>query len=577
MIIQHRRGKTADWKIADILAEQPENIAVILKNGEFAIEELEDGSRYVRIGDGSGKFFDSPYIDARAEAVALEADAAIQRSVDDLHEEHENTKKSLNALIGHVADIVENYETVTNVDNKLSVITMGITALQEDFQNDSAAKATAISELSAKQANIESDLVDHKAANTERFDKFNKELLTLSEDFKSGVDSLLETVNEQKTAAKEALVANENAHEQISKTLNDLKAALEAADLALADAIAQLDTKDTAAIHGIQTELTSLKADLQQLISDSALHTEQLDTVSSNISQVSEELDSLTTNLSTAITELSAEISAVESAQQASAKVITDTMQQHVSDINKTLLELSDADKSLSSDISALTTNISEVRAEQVEATIKIADLALADSNLEAKIDAVENKIPAPMNVESESSELTSTSFVSGVRKDGDNIVVTRADLPVATNTTAGITSIGTEGGAASFEQANENAEEIVKIKAAISELETDVSPISGLTAWRSSLEVTDTQVTGQFLTAVSQADGKITVSRAQPLATDIAYGDSTLDAELANRKTSFNNFAAKSVQINEADRTLHIGDDLENSIIFYCGNATDL
>jgi hypothetical protein len=577
MIIQHRRGKTADWKKADILAEQPENIAVILKNGEFAIEELEDGSRHIRIGDGSSKFFDSPYIDARAEAVALEADIVIQRSIDGLSEEHENTKKSLNELAERVTAITSDYETAVNVDSKLSVINSNIATLREEFQDDSEAKNTTISELSAKQTSIESDLASHMALNIEQFSEIDQELLTLSENFKNRVNSLLATIDAQKIVADEAFAANTVAHEQISKAINDLKAALETADQALAASIAQLDAKDTAAIHGLQDALTPLKADVQQLTSDSAQHTDQLNNINTNINQLSEGLASLTTNLDTTVSGLSAEISAVESAQQASDKAITETVQQHVSDINKSLSELSVIDAALCSDLSALTSDIGEIKAEQEATETKIAELVLVDASLDAKIKAVESKITAPITVETENTELPGTNFISGIRKDGDKVIATQASLPVATTTIAGITSVGAEGGAASFKQAKENAEEITRIKSAISELETNTLPVNELVEWRDGLEVADTKIVGQFLTSVSQVDGKIVVTRAQPSATDIVYGDSTIDVELSKHATAFDSFTAKSVQINEVDNTLHIGNDVDNSVIFYCGNATDL
>lgn len=68
MIIQHRRGKTADWERADLLAQT--RPAVILRDGEFAIERRPDGSCYVKIGNGSSNFSELPYIDARAAAEA---------------------------------------------------------------------------------------------------------------------------------------------------------------------------------------------------------------------------------------------------------------------------------------------------------------------------------------------------------------------------------------------------------------------------------------------------------------------------------------------------------------------------
>lgn len=74
-----------------------------------------------------------------------------------------------------------------------------------------------------------------------------------------------------------------------------------------------------------------------------------------------------------------------------------------------------------------------------------------------------------------------------------------------------------------------------------------DLSRVGTLESWRSGLAVTDTAVSTKFVTAVNQADGKITVSRAQPTTSDIYYdAGNTLASFLAAHLEAYTKLSGK-------------------------------
>ena len=63
MIVKHRRGTTQEWHEL--------NLHVIPEAGELIIEECADGTRKCKIGTGSKRFSELPYIDDKVRADLL--------------------------------------------------------------------------------------------------------------------------------------------------------------------------------------------------------------------------------------------------------------------------------------------------------------------------------------------------------------------------------------------------------------------------------------------------------------------------------------------------------------------------
>jgi hypothetical protein len=87
-----------------------------------------------------------------------------------------------------------------------------------------------------------------------------------------------------------------------------------------------------------------------------------------------------------------------------------------------------------------------------------------------------------------------------------------------------------------------------------------------------------DEAIQNQFVTQVSQANGKISVQRATPTVNNISYDASnSLYVELTRRATEFNKLNASSVKYNTDNSTLYVGEDETDSIVLCCGTAADL
>jgi hypothetical protein len=196
----------------------------------------------------------------------------------------------------------------------------------------------------------------------------------------------------------------------------------------------------------------------------------------------------------------------------------------------------------------------------------------------------IDNKINA-LDVEEATANGTATAFISSAKQENGKIVVTKANLPEADANTAGIVKLGVTGGAATFDTVSQLSGKVSNIETAIAggvhfigtvdteptkdttavgsrtiiagdvviyegkeyicasvdadgkvawEELGDVSRVGALETAIDAMDYADAAVASQFVTAVSQANGKIEVTRTQATSADIKHGDtSTVNAEL--------------------------------------------
>jgi hypothetical protein len=561
MIIQHRRGTTGDWKKADLLSEQL--FEVILKDGEFAIEECTDGSYKVRVGDGKTKFFELPYIDARAEA---EAASLVQKAKNELEnnlksfkaEQHtviENTKQTLlNSIAQQAVSLSEAYKAddillKTELDAKISEVS----TLQKQLAKDVSDNSSALESLGTKLTKTENTLADQTAANTNQFKSVNaelKELATTIEEQanefnaslaeqKSYVDTeiqgtktkleeaistslastrtdLEKAITDASTAQNDKLYAVKNTlSSQIlanktscEKTLTDLRSVLEEVEQTLTDNLAYIDKRDNAAIALILEELTDLRANIEQLGETDNSLIDKLYAINNTLTGITNRLTSEVSALNVTheadITGIITELRRLDASQKAADTDIVSTMQEYISDIYAELVDLVDDDIVIIEKVYSVANTLS-------------SRLATVEKNLTTTISRVDE-----------------------------------ADLALAT--------------------------ELADTRSALStDIQTNTEDIDKLEQWRNALTNDDLGIQSQFVTAVKQADGKITVERTRPTAADIEYHGSNVSKELDDRATHFADFSSRCVQLNNENGTLYVGEDADNSIILYCGNATEI
>lgn len=222
---------------------------------------------------------------------------------------------------------------------------------------------------------------------------------------------------------------------------------------------------------------------------------------------------------------------------------------------------------------------------------------------LETKLDGVTKVTTSITNainnldVSEPSASGTSTTFIATAKQENGKIVVTKASLPTASSSVAGIAKLGVTGGAATYDavnnlttQVNTNKSDIADLKAAVTggthflgevtaaptgttvtikdasaattakvgdivifgEKEYiyvaastwkelgDLGRVATLETWRNKLVKADSAVANQFVTEVDIAsDGTVTINRAQPTSANIKHGDSsTVSATLSAHAT---------------------------------------
>ena len=85
-ILKHRRGTTQEWLSIDLVPE----------DGELVIEECSNGCRKCKVGNGTSKFSELPYIDSELQAYLLDKIKAVSS---ELKTDLLNTKSELIAEI----------------------------------------------------------------------------------------------------------------------------------------------------------------------------------------------------------------------------------------------------------------------------------------------------------------------------------------------------------------------------------------------------------------------------------------------------------------------------------------------
>ena len=407
---------------------------------------------------------------------------------------------------------------------------------------------------------------------------------------------LLEELNASKLELETSFSSIE---QNITNNIEIIVKDLSTAKAELADAIVKIEEKLVNQITDTENKLTEELTETRSLFNNTS-------------NSLQSEVDELISDLDSVKQELTDTVGAVEQ-----------NLSRNISSVDERLSTLGLTVNDQIADVETL------IQDKENLFTSSLNSLAATVSNdIESFKVIIENKITSLDADDPDSSDVASYNFINTVKQEDGRIIATKSPLPVADEYTAGITTLGVIGGAATYSQAAENADEIAKLKLAISggvhfvgittssiyngfesnsiiiddltynaaigditiysdkefiwtgsewkEL-GDLSRVGILETWRNGLNISDESQTNQFLVAVSQLDGKINVSRARPTASDIKYGNSNLEAEISAQSKAFSDLLARSVQLNTATNSLFIGNDVDDTIIICCGTASDV
>lgn len=348
MIIQHRRGDTKDWRRADSLSVQlPE---VILKDGEFAIEELENGLRRVRVGDGHSKFFDLPFIDAGAEATAEDLMAKVRdtlqknidRAVSDQKATINNIKQQLlSRLSQEYNNLVSAYESA---DKEL--LETAIQAAHEVIEEATVAINAEVTRHAADITKINKKISETALALSEQGASTDNRLRVLT----NNITTLSNTLSDRSAQLSAQLTAHE---EEVSKSIDSAIYEMSTSVLQeLSDTKDTIETNVNAKLTKLTESNISINNRLQVLTSDiDAVSKAVLDTSDDMLSKLSQHEEESSKNLSSAISNLATSVN----------KELTAVRDVVETDVKVKLSKLTDTAVSTNNKLQALSSNIDSV------------------------------------------------------------------------------------------------------------------------------------------------------------------------------------------------------------------------
>lgn len=237
-----------------------------------------------------------------------------------------------------------------------------------------------------------------------------------------------------------------------------------------------------------------------------------------------------------------------------------------------------------------------------VKATLEDHDSRIA--NVEGAMNGAGSLITEAINAldveEPVNLGTVSTSFIATAKQVDGKIVVTKANLPTASDNAAGITKLGVTGGAATFDRAEAiNSALDSRIVAVENKLDGVTNVNTSISNALDNLECIDPMASGNavtFIDTISQVNGKISATKKTitaasttnvgtvQLSNDL---DSTSETKAATSKavkavndkaitaqTRLSNVESNYVRFNTNDNKLYVGKDGLEEIIFDCGGA---
>ena len=311
MIVKHRRGTTKEWQEFDIVPEQ----------GEFVIEECKGRVLKCKIGDGTRRFSELPYIDDKTRLTLLQEIAGLKENIEselaalqkalstDVSELSGRLTKELadlnsvhNADISAVrADIAASAETLIGQITAINALCEVLEQTDTSIRNEAAAKYQELAEdYIARDNAVAKDITAFVSETTEALRAETAEAIKgLSDTTVSSID----TLDTRVTTLYNELVA---ADKYLSGVLSAIEQQYKAADADVAAQVATLKAEVTDTIADLSTRLDSADADIisriDQLIIDVAAISGTVDElVSSGVAtleqKLTEQIDGINTSL----------------------------------------------------------------------------------------------------------------------------------------------------------------------------------------------------------------------------------------------------------------------------------------
>ena len=576
MIVLHRRGTTNEWQQADLTAKQLPD--VLLKDGEFAIEERADGSRFVKIGDGHTKFCDLPYIDARAEMLFDKRLANAENVINDKLTKLATSQNIIidNSISSVSKELTQKIATATetlSTEVNTSVNALD-TRLSKTIKDSELLVNTRFADMSSNVAELSAAIDCTIMPTISNLDnKVNNNFVQQSKDIEALTTTISSKTDDVRSYAKDYTdEAISNINDKVANLYKAINSATETTKAELTEAIDDVSAEHTDSLYAVKNSIEAL------------IHAGEKDNLD-RLAKLRADLENVELRVSD---ELSMHISQYE--------VYVSEIYEKINLVNKTVAQLDDSDitlvnlvHSINNTLTATTDKLADdLLTLSVRQTEDFACVSDAIATVETSSTAADQEISAAL------LEHTTKIYAELVDLVNEDAVIMNKVFSVENNLAAEIHAIDALLAAttAQVNDINNKIPKIIKeqvtpeltslgisltdkITEATTQLEAGLN--TEIESRIANLATQDFVVGSQFVTKVSQTNGKIDVERIRPTAADIAFNDSDLYTELSSRASDFSTLHSRAVQFNEADSRLYVGHNTADSIIFCCGTAADV
>ena len=415
-IVKHRRGTTAEWQRIDLVPE----------SGELVIEELPNGTRKCKIGDGTTKFSKLPYLadDIREQLLGKlsQLEAVLTKADQDAEARVQSKTAELEQLVQQIANKIASETT-----DRKAQIQDAVNGLQADVDAKidavkglvESSDAVSSSTLEEKVEELSADIADAKLAaiaaakqHTDNAVKSTKD--TVQAELGTQLTALNNTVAELSDTVEAEIIAAKVAHAGLAETVDTaVTSAVSKAKQELNTALTTLEKKHDTETAKLEDSIGSCSLAMDQKLAAQTETTKRL--IAEAKQTIDEERDNaITSSLNTALQPVSSRIGLVEQAaasnkQQAEAmsndladqQTVLTALQTVISDLVTARNDLNTALSTLgdthTADISSIRAGITELanRALELETTVvKLADDHTGIRNsLQTSIDTVQSNL----------------------------------------------------------------------------------------------------------------------------------------------------------------------------------------
>ena len=451
-IVKHRRGTTNDWATLDLVP----------KEGELVIEELINGNRRCKIGDGATPFSKLPYIDDEISAKLLSELNLLKTGFETQVSEVSDTFMcQLADAKQSIEDLVQS--TAEALSTEYKELDSQVTAnLQEQIKQSSSEIRSELDSATSKlsqqiDVSAESDQSAVTALLNESVATLNDQIIAEEESSSTNLnnaianleDKINENVQVETIARKEQLQELNKSIQSLETSDKALNALIDKTKTDLNTSIKQLENHYSEELIDLSAQLDSTNEALttvqNDLITQGNTFSDLITTSKSELaSDYNTKINNVESGLTTLIDNTSQELATdLETFKNSVTDDLNQLEEESLNKLSQLRTELIEADKLLGNNIEALSLQngaLTERINEHINDFLtKVAELADTDSDLAAKLSSLQgdvNELSKQISVELVNIEQNYSAKVLQLADElSNNVKACQASDTAITNT----------------------------------------------------------------------------------------------------------------------------------------------